>query len=226
MIKFKKPSEIILSNGRTLEQALESHRKWLLAEDGKKLILKGEDLSYANLSYADLKYSDLSNTNLCYANLSYAHLNYAKLREADLINVDLSNANLINANLSYAYLSGVDLREVDLMNADLSNANLINTDLSYADLSNANLIKASFCLINLYKAKGDFVGVENIGSRNDTTHYFYNINRVICGCFNGTMKEFENKVKNEYSKDNKYYKQYIVAIDTLKKLAELEKIIK
>ena len=181
MIKFKKPSEIILSNGRTLEQALESHRKWLLGEDGKKLILKGEDLSYANLSYADLKYSDLSNTNLCYANLSYAHLNYAKLREADLINVDLSNANLI---------------------------------------------KASFCLINLYKAKGDFVGVENIGSRNDTTHYFYNINRVICGCFNGTMKEFENKVKNEYSKDNKYYKQYIVAIDTLKKLAELEKIIK
>ena len=211
MIKFKKPSEIILSNGRTLEQALESHRKWLLGEDGKKLILKGEDLSYANLSYADLKYSDLSNTNLCYANLSYAHLNYAKLREADLINVDLSNANLINANLSYAYLSGVDLREVNLMNADLSNA---------------NLIKASFCLINLYKAKGDFVGVENIGSRNDTTHYFYNINRVICGCFNGTMKEFENKVKNEYSKDNKYYKQYIVAIDTLKKLAELEKIIK
>ena len=222
MIKFKKPSEIILSNGRTLEQALESHRKWLLGEDGKRLILKGEDLSYANLINAELKYADLSYANLINANLSYAHLDYAKLIQADLINTDLSNAILINANLSHAYLSGVDLREVELMNVNLSNAELTNTDLSYADLSNAKLTKASFCLINLYKAKGDFVGVENIGSRNDTTHYFYNINRVICGCFNGTMKEFENKVKNEYSEDNEYYKQYIVAIDTLKKLAELK----
>ena len=41
------------------------------------------------------------------------------------------------------------------------------------------------------------------------------------GCFSGTMEEFEKKVKETYKQDDKEYKQYMIAIDTLKKLAEI-----
>lgn len=138
--------------------------------------------------------------------------------EAGGIKLDLSYANLRGANLSY-----VDLRCANLYGVDLSYADLKGADLSYADLESANLDKTKFYLTNLYKTKGEFVNVGNIGSRNDTTHYFYNEDRIICGCFDGTMKEFEDKVKEEYEKEDKEYKQYMIAIDTLKKLAELER---
>lgn len=126
----------------------------------------------------------------------------------DLSYTDLRCTNLIGAILNYADLYGVDLK---------------SADLSYADLKDANLSKTKFYLTNLYKTKGEFVGIENIGSRNDTTHYFYNDNRIICGCFDGTMKEFKDKVKESYEENTKEYKQYMIAIDTLKKLAELER---
>lgn len=176
-----------------LKRKLELHRKWLSGEEGGvKLDLRNVDLRCANLRSADLRCADLSNANLSYA---------------DLTNVNLKYSNLTNSNLS---------------NSDLSNSNLSNTDLRYANLTNSDLSKTKFYLTNLYKTKGNFVGVENIGSRNDTTHYFYNDNRIICGCFNGTIKEFKNKVKETYEKNSKGYKQYMIAINTLKKLAKLE----
>ena len=45
----------------------------------------------------------------------------------------------------------------------------------------------------------------------------------MCGYFYGTIEEFEDKVKDKYGEDNIHYKQYMITIDTLKKLAELEK---
>ena len=116
----------------------------------------------------------------------------------------------------------LDLRNTDLRNTDLRYSNLSCADLSCADLSRLDLSKTKFYLTKLYKTKGNFVGVENIGSRNDTTHYFYNEDRIICGCFDGTMEEFKNEVKETYEENSKEYKQYMIAIDTLKKLAELD----
>ena len=191
-----------------LREKLELHRKWLNDEEGGVKL----DLRNTNLKGADLSNSDLSNADLRHANLTNADLESVYLIGTDLRNANLTNADLSLANLSYADLSYANLYEADLIYADLSYANLYEADLS----------KTKFYSTNLYKAKGDFVGVENIGSRNDTTHYFYNENRIICGCFDGTMKEFEDKVKETYKESSKEYKQYMIAIDTLKKLAKLE----
>lgn len=181
-----------------LREKLELHRKWLRGEEGGvKLDLRNTNLSYVNLESANLNYADLGG-----ANLKCANLKYAKLRHANLSYADLSDADLRGANLRYT-----DLRY---------------TDLSYSYLDYADLSKTKFYLTKLYKTQGNFVNVGNIGSRNDTTHYFYNDNRVICGCFDGTMEKFEGKVKETYEENSKEYKQYIIAIDTLKKLAELE----
>ena len=103
----------------------------------------------------------------------------------------------------------------------MSYVNLRGANLSYANLYGADLTNTKFYSTNLYKAKGDFVGVENIGSRGDTTHYFYKDNRVICGCFSGTMEEFKEKVKETYNEDDREYKEYMMAIEFLKGLAKL-----
>ena len=52
---------------------------------------------------------------------------------------------------------------------------------------------------HLYKVKRkDLFEVGNIGSRNDTTHYFIEDNRIICGCFDDSLEEFEEEVKDFY----------------------------
>ena len=95
-------------------------------------------------------------------------------------------------------------------------------DLRYANLTGTNFKNANFYITILYKAKGNFIGVENIGSGNDTTHYFYKEDRVICGCFDGTMEQFIEQVKRTYKEEDKHYKEYMIAIDTLRRLAKLE----
>ena len=206
-----------------LKEKLELHRKWLNDEEGGvKLDLRNTNLTNIDLRCTDLRYADLSYADLSCANLKYVNLIHADLKGVDLEGTDLSYADLRYSYLGYADLSYADLRCADLRYADLNNSDLTNSDLRYANLINANLSKTKFYLTNLYKTKGDFVGVENIGSRNDTTHYLYNDNRIICGCFNGTMEEFKNEVKETYEESSKEYKQYMIAIDTLKKLAELE----
>ena len=197
---------------KELKEKLELHRKWLNDEEGGVKL----DLRNTNLKGADLSNSDLSNADLRHVDLRNANLTNADLESVYLIGTDLRNANLTNADLSLANLSYADLSYANLYEADL-----IYADLSYANLYEADLSKTEFYSTNLYKTKGNFVGVENIGSKNDTTHYFYNNNRIICGCFDGTMKEFEDKVKETYEENSKEYKQYMIAIDTFKKLAKL-----
>ena len=67
----------------------------------------------------------------------------------------------------------------------------------------------------------DLFGVSHIGSRDDTTHYFVEDNRIICGCFDNTLEEFINKVKDTYDKNSKEYMEYMIAIDTFKRYKEM-----
>ena len=196
-MKIRSVDEVMIK-GKSLEDILVAHTNWLNGKGGER--------------------ADLSYTNLRFVNLSGVDLRYADLEGAKLEGAKLKGAKLEGAKLEYSDLEGSDLE-----GSDLKFVNLGGTDFSFSNLRNADLEGAGFYLTNLYKAKGDFVGIENVGSRNDTTHYFYKDNRVICGCFDGTIEQFEEKVKNTYKSDDKEYKQYMIAIRTLKELAELEK---
>ena len=191
--KLRKPSEIILKSGKTLQEVLELHKMWLDNEEGGERA----NLSFEDLSCVDLSYTDLSEAIFYKADLYHANLNHANFYEADL-------------------------KDANLYGADLYHAIFYKADLYHANLNHVILTNAKFYLTNLYKAEGDFVSVSNIGSRNDTTHYFYKDNRVICGCFSGTMEEFEEKVRKSYGEDKKEYKQYMATIRILKELAELK----
>ena len=129
---------------------------------------------------------------------------------ADLRWADLRWADLSSANLSRADLSRADLRWADLSSANLRSTNLRSTNLSSANLRSANLSRA-----NLDKR---YIQIACIGSRKDMTTYCFEDDKIWCGCYTGTLEEFEKKV-NETHKDKEQYRQeYMGFIKYLKML--------
>jgi uncharacterized protein YjbI with pentapeptide repeats len=125
---MREPKDIIIK-GKTLEEHLELHKKWLNDENGGvKLDLSGADLCGANLYDAELRYANLRYADLRDAELRYANLRYADLRGANLRGADLRDADLRDANLRYADLRGADLRYADL---DFSQLNLSCKGLNF-----------------------------------------------------------------------------------------------
>jgi len=134
------------------------------------------------------------------ADLSDANLRNANLRNADLSNADLSGANLSNADLSGANLSWANLRGADLSGANLSGADLSNADLSYS------------------KTDKRYIQVSCIGSSKRLTTYCFEDDIVLCGCFKGTLSEFEAKVKETHENNEQYLKEYLGFINYIKSL--------
>ena len=117
-----------------------------------------------------------------------------------------------NANLSSADLSSADLRY-----ADLSSANLIYADLSYANLSSANLSSA-----DLDKT---IVQIAGIGSARRMTTYCADYDKVWCGCFTGTLKEFTERCLETHKENPKYLSEYKAAITFFKTIEKMYKKI-
>ena len=112
----------------------------------------------------------------------------------------LSEAIKQKASLHYANLSNADLSNADLSNADLSFANL-----RYADLSNAATDKR-------------YIQISCIGSRKRMTTYCFEDNKIWCGCFTGTLEEFEASVNKTHKDNAQWLKEYTNAITFIKSL--------
>ena len=64
----------------------------------------------------------------------------------------------------------------------------------------------------------DFINIGPIGSRDDYTTFYKTKDNgiyVCCGCFNGSLEEFEEVVKKTHG-DNEYAKEYMKAIEMVK----------
>ena len=210
---------------KELKEILESHKKWLMDEGGKRADLRNADLRNADLSDADLRGADLSGADLSGADLSKADLHRADLSGADLRGADLSGADLSDADLHRADLSKADLRNADLSGAELNGAYLRRTDLSGAYLSGADLSGTDLRRADTLSC--GIVQVGPIGSRIDYTIYRIDEDIVQCGCWHGagrkeykggTLKEFKARINEVYpasSKDKdalKYRREYLAAI--------------
>ena len=86
-----------------------------------------------------------------------------------------------------------------------SYANLSYADLSSADLSSADLDKR-------------YISISCIGSFKRITTYCFEDDIVWCGCFTGTLQEFEDAVNKTHKDNEKYLKEYIGFINYLKSL--------
>jgi hypothetical protein len=149
----------------------------------------------AKKTRADLSEANLSRSNLSGANLSWVDLSWA----------DLSRSNLSRSNLSGANLSWVDLSWVDLSRSNLSGANLSGANLSGANLSGANIDKR-------------YIQVACIGSSKRMTTYCFDDDVIWCGCFKGSLSEFELKVNESHANNNQYLKEYLGFINYVKSL--------
>ena len=63
----------------------------------------------------------------------------------------------------------------------------------------------------------DYITINPIGSRNDVTTAFRTDNgvRIECGCFYGSIAEFEKQVKETHG-DSQYAKEYLAFVELLK----------
>ena len=125
---------------------------------------------------------------------------YADLRYADLSSADLRSANLSSANLSSANLSSANLRYANLSSANLSSANLSSAELSYA------------------KTDKRYIQIGCIGSSKRVTTYCFEDDQITCGCFTGTLKEFEAECKKTHKYNKQYRNEYQGAIKYIKSL--------
>ena len=69
----------------------------------------------------------------------------------------------------------------------------------------------------------DYISVKGLGRKNRNTTFYKTKNgdiNVVCGCFNGTLAEFEAKVKDTH-RDTKYAKEYLLAVEMVKVHFEL-----
>ena len=166
---------------------------------------------------ADLRDADLRGAYLGNADLRDADLRGADLRDAYLGNADLRDADLRDADLRGAYLGCADLRDACLRDADLRGAYLGCADLSCACLRGADLGEWG-----KLQSLSDIIIVGAIGSRNGYTTIFHTDKGVfvMCGCFKGTLDEFEAKVK-ETHKGNKHERDYLALIQFAKVKFEL-----
>ena len=92
------------------------------------------------------------------------------------------------------------LRSADLRSADLSFANLSSANLRSADLSKR------------------YIQVACIGSSKRMTTYCFEDDIIWCGCFKGSLSQFEEKVNQTHKNNERFLKEYTGFINYLKSL--------
>lgn len=141
---------------------------------------------------------DFSDVDLSFADLSGEDLSCVDLRWTSLIGADLSGANLKFADLRGTNLKGANLREANLMYAALRDTNLSNVDLREANTDKR------------------YIQISCIGSQKRQTTYCFDDDIVWCGCFKGSLNEFEERVKEIHKDNEQYLKEYIGFIQYIK----------
>lgn len=94
-------------------------------------------------------------------------------------------------------------------------ADLRDANLSDANLSGANLSGAIMGDLHIYQ-------LSRIGSVNRMTTFWADENKVWCGCFAGTFAEWRDKIRETYSDEIKYRKQYEAALAYFAELAAID----
>lgn len=81
---------------------------------------------------------------------------------------------------------------------------------------NCDLSKCIFIETKFNKKR--YIQISCIGSEKRLTTYCFEDDTIWCGCFKGSLLEFENKVKETYKNNQQYLKEYSGAITYLKYL--------
>lgn len=149
--------------------------------------------------------ADLSNKNLSHLDLKWKNLTQANLTNADLTGALLTQSVLVSANLQGTIFKDTILTE----------AILYNTTLKDAILTGANVTDMyKFGLINFSGGSTGKLAVYD--AKNDLIH---------CGCWIGTLENFEKSVYNKY-KFGFELTSYILEIQKLRAFKKHYELVK
>ena len=78
---------------------------------------------------------------------------------------------------------------------------------------------------NIEDAVDRVLKIDRIGSRRGCTYFFKTLSEIYvrCGCFFGTISEFENQVNETHKDNSRYLLEYTEAIKYAKTVLEVEK---
>jgi uncharacterized protein YjbI with pentapeptide repeats len=147
------------------DSLIRAHELWeeTLGMEGKKLVIREQDLSGANLTKknltncafldvridnSDLSKADLAYSNLCYSSFKQSNLSdvslvkaeadHAIFEGANLTNLNAFRATFIGASFRGAILKGVNFRRSLLDDADFTDTTISDCRFFEADLSRVN----------------------------------------------------------------------------------------
>ena len=114
---------------------------------------------------------------------------------------------------SGSYLSGADLSRSDLSGADLSGAELSGSDLSRSNLSGADL--SGKPILRIIQCSG-------IGSEKRCTVAIVLADSIDikCGCYRGTLPEFQAKIELTHANHPQYLAEYRAAVAWIQSCAD------
>jgi uncharacterized protein YjbI with pentapeptide repeats len=179
MSALKKPSEITLSDGRTLEVALTNHKDWLdclgpsadgldIPEGARQLCLLREVLADADLSHCMFRHatlidcdfsgslishSDFTLTNLATSNLFHVFGKHAKFDAATLQGACLKEANFDTCTFDEADLRHAYLEGSNFVSCSFESAILTRASLKATVLTDSNL---KFAVLHSVAARSSF----------------------------------------------------------------------
>ena len=104
-------------------------------------------------------------------------------------------ANLRGAYLSGAYLIGCDLRDANLRDANLSGSNT---------------------------GEARFIQASGVGTNRRMTTFRSDTDEVWCGCFNGTLSEFAEKIEQTHSGNAVHLAHYRAMVAFFRVFAEVK----
>jgi hypothetical protein len=93
-----------------------------------------------------------------------------------------------------------------------NNSSVYNSSVDNSSVDNSSVDKADV------KTNLDYCTFVNFGSRNGATTFYRNKERGIqvrCGCFNGSLSEFIDRVKYTH-RGNKHEKEYLAMVEMAK----------
>ena len=98
--------------------------------------------------------------------------------------------------------------------------NTIKKTVTEAIKNSVNLRSADLSYVNLSYAKTDkrYIQISCIGSEKRMTTYCFENDKIWCGCFTGTLKDFEKQVQKTHKHNENHLKEYIGFINYLKSL--------
>ena len=149
----------------------------------------------------------------------------ANLRCVNLEGANLYGANLYGASLKGANLDGASLKGANLDGANLEGANLYGASLKGANLEGANLEGAKYQDRLLWQQR-PILQLGPCGRCRRTTVVFFFADGseplILCGCFRGTIAQFEAKI-HETHRGTFHEAEYMILAEHIKALYALQK---